>query len=90
MIAVYILKSDQGKHYIGSTVDLDVRLRRHALRTAAKTTQQGVWKLCYYHQCDSIEDARALEKKVKSFKGGNSFKKIINGEVAEWPKAPHC
>ena len=43
----------------------------------------------------SIEDARRQEKLVKSYKGGNAFKKILSGEanhgkVAEWLKAPHC
>ena len=30
------------------------------------------------------------DKMAKSDKGGNAFKKIVNGEVAEWLKATVC
>lgn len=36
-----------------------------------------------YGEFDSKQDAYKYEKLVKSYKGGNGFKKILNGEVAE-------
>ena len=89
-IATYILKSETGKYYVGSTVDLDIRLSRHLKHTATITTKKGSWQLFMYRNCASIQEARELEKKLKSYKGGQAFKKIIHGEVAEWSKAPHC
>lgn len=43
-----------------------------------------------YREFESSKDAYDYEKLVKSYKGGNGFKKILNGEVAEWSKALHC
>jgi predicted GIY-YIG superfamily endonuclease len=48
------------------------------------------WELVCFRTFDNKKDAFAYEKLVKSYKGGNAFKRIINGEVAEWPKALHC
>ena len=91
MAFVYIIKdTDTDKHYIGSCVDLIVRLRRHELHTGGKTTNKGNWKLVCYKECEGINEARVLEKKVKSYKSGNAFKKIINGAVSEWSNVPLC
>ena len=87
---VYILKSEKGKYYIGSTIDVVTRLKRHNNGTGAVTTKEGVWSLVSFREFDTLSEARKEEKRVKSFKGGNGFKKIINGELAEWSKAPHC
>ena len=54
------------------------------------TKNNRPWKLIVFKKCDSIDIARIEEKRIKSFKGGNAFKKILHGEVAEWLKAPHC
>lgn len=54
------------------------------------TNNNRPWKLIFYKVCKSIAIARIEEKIVKSYKSGNAFKRIINGEVAEWLKAPHC
>lgn len=94
MAFVYILQDEiSGRYYIGSCLELSTRIARHEHHTGGKTTRKGVWNLVCYKVCANIVEARALEKKVKSYKGGNAFKKIVsgnNGEVAEWLKAPHC
>lgn len=87
---VYILKSASGKYYTGSTIDIVERLKRHNAGTGAQTTKNAIWELVCYREFDTLNEARTEEKRVKSFKGGNGFKKIINGELAEWSKAPHC
>lgn len=90
MAYVYVLQDQiSKKYYIGSCVNLEQRLRRHENHTGGSTTKKGKWKLVRYSQTRTIEEARILEKKVKSYKG-QAFKKIIFGELAEWPKAPHC
>ncbi len=91
MAFVYIIQDKiSGKHYTGSCLELYKRIKRHKQHTGAISTKEGDWQLICYIELDSLKEARVLEKKVKSYKGGNAFKKIINGDVAEWSKAPHC
>lgn len=92
MAYVYILQSAKnGKYYIGSTVDLERRIKEHkTIGGGIFSKINGPWRLIRYKQLASIEGAREEEKKVKSYKSGNAFKKIINGEVAEWSKAAGC
>ena len=91
MAFVYILQNiDTSRYYIGSCIDIDKRVRRHQLHTGGRTTHKGNWKFICFKQCNSISDARILEKKIKSYKGGNAFKKIINGAVSEWSNVPLC
>lgn len=77
MAYVYVLKSDTGLHYIGSTVDLAVRLKRHNAGTGARTTKGKKWKVAYQKEYSTLEDARKEEKRIKSFKGGNAFKRLV-------------
>lgn len=77
MAYVYVLKSDTGLHYIGSTVDLTVRLKRHNAGTGARTTKGKEWKVVYQKTYSTLEEARKEEKRIKSFKGGNAFKRLI-------------
>jgi len=85
---VYILKEKAGKYYVGSTVDMEKRNQRHIRHTASMTTKMGEWHLYAYRICLSLSEARALEQKIKSYKSGNAFKKIINGEENEWIIVP--
>ena len=88
---VYIIQDEiTGKFYIGSCLDLSKRIRRHQQNTGSITTKKGKWSMVCYRQLETLSEARALEKKVKSYKSGNAFRQIINGELAEWSKAPHC
>ncbi|TAK95047.1 GIY-YIG nuclease family protein [Patescibacteria group bacterium] len=89
---VYILQSERsGRYYIGSTADLNRRLTEHNSGLGGIFSKNNKpWKLICYKSLVSISEARSEEKKIKSYKGGNAFKKIINGEVAEWSKAARC
>ena len=88
----YILKSKYfNKHYIGSTVDLCERLKYHNAGQGGKYTKKYLpWEILCYKKCSTINEARKLEILVKSYKGGNAFKKIILGEVPEWLKGAPC
>ncbi len=87
MAYVYILQDEiTKKYYVGSCLELSKRIVRHQKHTGGQTTKHGVWKLVCYKGCESIDEARVLEKLVKSYKGGNAFKKIISGNTLErWP-----
>lgn len=89
---VYILKSiKNNKHYIGSTENLNKRIEEHNNGFGGGFTKTNKpWELICYKKCSSIKIARKEEIKIKSYKGGNAFKKIIHGEVPEWLKGAPC
>ena len=89
---VYILQSNKNKkYYIGSTNNLERRVIEHNNGSGGIYTKlNGPWRLVNFRKFSNISLARNEEKKLKSYKGGNAFKKIINGEMAEWPKAARC
>jgi len=81
MSFVYILKDKiSGKHYTGSCLDVSKRIQRHNNHTGGQTTSRGEWALLCYKEFETVEEARKVEKLLKSYKGGNSFRKIIE----EW------
>lgn len=78
MFIVYILKnSTSGRHYIGSTNDLVRRLSEHNRGNTRSTRQKGNWEVIYTEEYSELIEARRREKQIKSFKGGNGFKKLI-------------
>lgn len=82
MFIVYVLKSNTtGRHYIGSTNDLVRRLSEHNRGHTISTRQKGIWAVIYTEECNSLLEARRRERQIKSYKGGNGFKKLIAGVV---------
>ena len=68
MACVYILRGASGRHYIGSTDNLDRRLREHE-RGSNHTTRRFVKvKLVASKQMPSMTEARALEAELKKKK----------------------
>jgi putative endonuclease len=83
MALVYILQSDSGSYYVGSTVDIEKRLKRHNAGTGGRTTRGGTgWKIVYQRSCSTLEEARHEERKIKSWKGGNAFKDLLRKYLA--------
>lgn len=79
MYIVYILKSQtNNKHYIGSTKDLEERLQRHNQGRNKWTKRHKPWEVIYTEEYDTKKEAQKREKQIKSYKGGNAFKKLIN------------
>ena len=89
---VYILRSvKSGKYYVGSTSDFKRRIREHNTGIGGIFSMtHRPWKMVCYKGFSSLRDARVEEKKVKSYKGGNAFRKIVRGEVPEWLKGAAC
>ena len=93
MAFVYILQSlIDHSYYIGSTnSDVNTRLAHHNAGYGSQyTNTKKPWKLIYYKTLATEALARKEEKRIKSYKGGNAFKRIIRGEMAEWSKAAPC
>ena len=65
-VGVYILKGK--RYYVGSTGDLDRRLRQHKEGHTYTTKRIGEWQLVRFIPCDSVEEARQLESKIKKSK----------------------
>lgn len=79
MFVTYVLKNTvTGKHYIGSTNDICRRLSEHNRGQTKSTKQEGEWKLIYSESYNTSIEAYHRERQIKSYKGGNAFKKLIS------------
>ena len=76
---VYILRSQKdGKYYIGSTSDIDARVRFHNAGLQRSTKSRIPFMLVYSEVCSSKSEALKREKQIKSYKGGEAFKKLFD------------
>ncbi len=73
----YVIKSEEGKFYIGYTENLKRRLIFHNSGKSKWTSRYKNWKLIYSKVFDNKTDARKWELYLKRQKGGNGFYKII-------------
>ncbi len=75
---VYILQSQTDlKYYIGSTADIAARVDYHNAGKQRSTKSRIPFILIYSEELDSKEEALFREKQIKSYKGGQAFKKLI-------------
>jgi putative endonuclease len=78
MVYTYILKSvNFPKTYVGSTIDLDRRLREHNSGFCTFSKRYKPWVLIYQEKFDNIDEARQREKYFKSAAGRSFIKKNI-------------
>ena len=83
MYHVYILQSKTtGKYYIGSTNDLVRRLKEHNSNQTASLRNKGPSIVIYKEEFNTLAEARRREYKIKSYKGGNAFKKLLEAQNA--------
>ena len=79
---LYILKNNKGKHYIGITSLQPIkRLDRHNNGDVVSTAFGRPWKLIYFETYSNYEQARIREKQIKSWHGGNAFRKFISASA---------
>ena len=82
MAYVYILGTSSGKYYIGSTADLDRRVRQHQNKNTYSTKRLGKLDLIFSQEYHSLSDARSIERKLKKLKRRDYIEKIIKeGEI---------
>jgi putative endonuclease len=76
MYYVYFLRSIKipSKTYVGYTLNLDDRLKKHNEGGSVYTAEHRPWKLVTYICFDSLERALAFEKYVK-IGSGHAFAK---------------
>ena len=76
MFYVYVLKSlSTGKKYIGSTNNIERRLKEHILGSSRYTRSRGPWKLIYCEEKKTLSEA---EKREKFFKTGDG-RRVLEG-----------
>jgi len=78
MYYVYILRSlkDNG-FYIGCTSDLDRRLYIHNSGKTLSLKNRRPLKVIYVEKYRNPVDAYKREKQIKSYKGGEAFKRLM-------------
>jgi len=84
MCYVYVIRSLKNKrYYIGSTNNLERRLKEHNHNKIKSLKNKGPFVLVYKEEYKTLREARQRERKIKSYKGGNAFKKLIRGRRFE-------
>jgi len=75
---VYILKSQtNGRYYIGSTDDLDRRLKEHNSGNSKYTSESGPWEIVFCQTYKSLKMARTIEYWLKRQKSRVLIERII-------------
>jgi len=77
MAFVYILKTGSGKYYIGSTIDLKIRLKHHRGGHTPSTKKMGDIELAFSQKYKELKDARRIEYRLKKLKRKDYIEKII-------------
>jgi putative endonuclease len=78
MYKVYILKSKiKVRYYTGHTDNVINRLFRHNKGYVKSTKAYRPWELVYTEECKTEGEACKRELQIKSYKGGQAFKKLI-------------
>ena len=62
----YVLLLQNGDWYVGSTDNLNRRMREHHSRTGGRTTSMYEGELVYAEACRSLAEARKREKQLKT------------------------
>ena len=79
---IYILKSERdGIHYVGSTQNVEERLRRHNQGDYRFTKGYRPWRLVFKESVKSRSEAVKRERFLKTGIGRNELRKLINNSV---------
>ena len=78
MFYVYIIRGKGNKHYIGYTDNLQRRIEEHNRGKTKSNKSFAPFELIYHENYATEIEAINRERKIKSYKGGIAFKKLIN------------
>ena len=78
MYYVYVLKNLEGRLYIGSTEDLEKRVKRHQDGGVRWTSSHGPWKLAYYETFSTRSEAMRREHILKSGKANQDLREFLS------------
>jgi len=75
---VYIIRnSKNNRFYIGMTKDVQRRIAEHNRSRRRSITHFGKYILVYNEIYATLKEAHSREQQIKSYKGGNAFKKLL-------------
>ena len=75
---VYIIKSECGRFYVGSTDNVEKRLKQHnSKKFKGWTNRYNKWKVVYTECFITRNEAIKRERQIKAMKRGNEFTKLI-------------
>ncbi|MEE4312105.1 MAG: GIY-YIG nuclease family protein [candidate division KSB1 bacterium] len=78
MFYVYIIESEEGKYYTGSTNDISKRIEQHnSNKFRCWTNRYSNWTLVYSESFETRSEAIKRENEIKKMKGGVQFKKLV-------------
>jgi putative endonuclease len=76
---VYILESvTDGRYYMGSTDNLEVRIKHHTGGHTPSTKRFGKIKLVFSQEYAILKEVIIIEKKLKKLKRKDYLRKMIN------------
>jgi len=79
MYYVYILRSlKDNKYYTGYTNNLERRLQDHNRGKSESVKYRGPFALVHREEYSTKLEAIRREKQIKSYKGGEAFKRLLN------------
>jgi putative endonuclease len=77
---VYIIQSEKdNRYYIGETADVKARLLFHNAGKQRSTKNRIPFNIVLVEEFETRELALHREKQIKSWKGGEAFKRLITG-----------
>ena len=82
---VYILRSyKNNRYYIGSTTNVDQRLREHRLGKVKSTKGMLPLELAVFIPCDTPTEARRAEKRLKNYKRRDIIELVVRDREFPW------
>jgi len=89
MFYTYIIQSVKtGRYYTGSTNNIKRRLKEHNKNQTPSLKNRGPFKLIYRETYLTRKEAAKREYKIKSYKGGMAFKKLISERKGKQHRSP--
>ena len=75
---VYVIKSAEGRYYIGSTQDVEKRLKQHnSPANRGWTNRFTGWVEVYREGCETRLEARRRERELKKSRGTKKYRELV-------------
>lgn len=78
MYYVYVIKSREGRYYIGSTENVEKRLKQHNSKSNRGWTNRfNDWAEVYREEYKTRLEARRRERELKKIRGTKKYKELL-------------
>jgi len=75
---VYVIRSQEGRYYIGSTENIEKRLKQHNSKSNRGWTNRFTgWTEVYREEFETRLEARRREREMKKTRGSKKFKALL-------------